>query len=122
MKLRSDIIAQFNDKDSDVVICAWNDNRSVLFVSNSPENNPIILANYYDGLKEKKVDVPRPAFNELHNDYKGDVDKVEMYLSLNWSKFRSRKCYHGIVFHLTAFSHCKCFYHLQRKRKKYCLG
>ena len=98
VKLRRDIIAQFHDKYSGVVTCACDDGQSVLLVS--------------------KFDVTRPYCDEVFNNYKGDTNKTEMYLSLNRSKFKNRKCYHGIVIHLTAFKHCKCFYHLKRKRRK----
>ena len=48
VKLRRDIIAQFHDKYSGVVICACDDGQSVLLVSNFPEKDPIKLASHHD--------------------------------------------------------------------------
>ena len=55
VKLRRDVIAQFIDKGSDVVIHVWNDNWSVLLVFNFPENNPIIMKFHDQRVLSSKV-------------------------------------------------------------------
>ena len=54
----------------------------------------------FDRKERKKVTVTRPAAVQVYNSYMGGVDKADMLLALYRTKFRSRKLYHRVSFHL----------------------
>ena len=54
----------------------------------------------YDRKNHQKVTVARPAVVQIYNSYMGGVDKADMLLSLYHTKYRSRKWYQRIAFHL----------------------
>ena len=91
---------EFVEKDHNLVICGWYDNRRVLTVSNFVGKDPVSEANRYDRKNHKEVKVPRPASIGIYNQFMGGVDKADMLLSLYRTKMRTRKWYHRIAFHL----------------------
>ena len=97
------------EKDHNLVICGWYDNRRVLTISNFVGKEPVSEANRYDRKNRKELTLPRPASVEIYNRYMGGVDKADMFLSLYRTKMRTRKWYHRIAFHLISLAVVNAF-------------
>ena len=91
---------QFVDTSGSVVVTTWYDNKRVLTVSNYAGKEPLGICKRYDRAAKKKIDVERPFSVEVYNKFMGGVDKADMLLSLYRTRYRSRKWYHRIAFHL----------------------
>ena len=74
-------ICKFVEKDHNLIIRGWYDNRRVLTISNFVGKNPVSEANRYDRKNRKDLKVPRPTSVEICNPYMGGVDKADMYLA-----------------------------------------
>ena len=91
---------EFVDETESVVVTAWFDNKRVLTVSSYAGKEPLGTCKRYDRAAKKKIDVVRPFSVEVYNRFMGGVDKADMLLSLYRTRYRSRKWYHRIAFHL----------------------
>ena len=56
-------------------------------------------AKRYDKAKKSSITISRPTSVNLYNNLMGDVNKVDMYLSLYRSKLGNCKWYHRIAYH-----------------------
>ena len=82
---------------------AWFDNKQVLTVSNFTGREPTNLCKRYERTV-KKIDVERPNSVAVYSKFMGSVDEADMLMSLYRSRFRCRKWYHRIAFHLFSLS------------------
>lgn len=87
-------------KNKPIVVTAWNDNKRVTIISNFIGKEPLGECNRFDRKKRETVTVTRPAAVQTYNNYMGGVDKADMLLALYRTKYRSRKWYQRIAFHL----------------------
>ena len=94
------------DSDEKVVVTAWHDNKRVLMLSNYIGKDPVDTCQRFDRKAKKKIDVERPAAVRVYNAFMGGVDKADMLLSLYRTKYRSRKWYHRVAFHLFSLAVC----------------
>ena len=69
-------------------------------MSNYAGKETIVTCQRYDRNAKKKVDVECPSFVSIYNAFMGGFDKSDRLLALHRTKYRSRKWYHRIVFHL----------------------
>ena len=92
------------DKSGKVVVIAWLDRRRILTISNYTGKDPIDVCLRYDKAAKETIEVDRPNSVAIYNAFMGGVDKSDMLLSLYRTKFRSRKWYLRIVFHLFSLS------------------
>ena len=93
-------IAEILATNKSLVVTAWFDNKIVLVISNFVGKNPIGECVRFDRKNRQKVTVARPAAVQVYNSYMGGVDKADMLLALYRTKYRSRKWYQRIAFHL----------------------
>ena len=99
-------IKEMVDSEKKVVVTAWHDSKCVLTLSNYIGKDPVDTCQRFDWKAEKKIDVDRPASVKFYNAFMGGVDKADMLLSLYRTKYRSRKWYHRVAFHLFSLAVC----------------
>ena len=87
-------------------LSSWHDNKRALMLSNYIGKDPVDTCQRFDRKAEKKVDVDRPASVKFYNAFMGGVCKADMLLSLYRTKYRSRKWYHRVAFHLFSLAVC----------------
>jgi len=87
------------EKDNEVVVCQWYDNRQVIVASTAHPVHPLVEVERYDKSKKLKVKVKCPFLIQKYNKNMGGVDKADMLLSLYRCFFKSRKWYKRILFH-----------------------
>ena len=91
---------EFVDKKKSIVFTACFDNKRVLTISIYIGKEPLHACKRYDKTSKKKIDIERLHSVAVYNKFIGRVDKADMLLSLYHTKYRSRKWYHQIGFHL----------------------
>ncbi|XP_047135563.1 piggyBac transposable element-derived protein 2-like [Hydra vulgaris] len=99
-KLNRGYIKEFVDTNNKIVVTSWFDNKRVLTLSNYIGKNPVGTCKRYDAKQKKKIEVKRPACIQIYNKFMGGVDKADMLLSLYCTRYRSKKWYHRLAFHL----------------------
>ena len=99
-------IKEIVDSEKKVVVTAWHDNKRVLMLSNYIGKDPVDTCQRFGRKAEKKIDIDRPASVKFYNAFMGGVDKADMLLSLYRTKYRSRKWYHRVSFHLFSLAVC----------------
>ena len=102
-------LKEFTYSKAGLTLIAWYDNRRVLMISNFLGKDPVGNCKRYDAKKKAVISVARPACVELYNKFMGGVDKADMFLSLYRTKYRSRKWYHRIAFHLLSLAAVNAF-------------
>ena len=93
-------ITEVVDSTGRIVVTSWNDNKPVLMLSNVVGKEPTDTCKRFDRKKKEIIEVPRPASVAIYNKFMGGVDKADILLSIYRTKFRSRKWYLRIAFHL----------------------
>lgn len=88
------------DKDKSLVVTSWYDNKRVVLISNFFGKELVGECSRFDRKAKGKVTLERPASVRVYNAYMGGVDKSDMMLALYRTKYRSRKWYQRIAFHL----------------------
>lgn len=92
------------EKDSQVVICTWNDNRSVTVGSNVHSVEPLDTCTRYERKTKTYVNVERPNLVRVSNESMGGVDKAEMLLSFYRNDLKTIKWHKRVLFHLIDLS------------------
>ena len=95
---------EFVDSSRSIVVTAWYDNKQVLTLSNYVGKDPIGKCNCYDKLQKKRIEIDRPNSVVIYNKFMVGVDKADMLLSLYRTKYRLRKWYHRLAFHLLSLA------------------
>ena len=88
------------DKDKDVLLCRWFDNKVMAVASNVHSVEPTHHVKRYDGKEKKHIEVECPALIKEYNKKMGDVDKCDMLISLYRNVLKTKKWYKRIIFHL----------------------
>lgn len=88
------------NKDENIIVCAWFDNKQVLTASNYIGVHPISDCKRYNRKEKKDIMVDRPAIVATYNQFMGGVDKADMMLSFYKTKLKTTKWYLRIFFHL----------------------
>lgn len=88
------------DTTDTVVVTAWFDNKRVLTISNFAGKEPVDTCKRFDRKERKKIDVDRTKSVAIYNKFMGGVDKADMLLSLYRTRFRCRKWYNRLAFHM----------------------
>ncbi|XP_050042864.2 piggyBac transposable element-derived protein 3-like [Dermacentor andersoni] len=89
-----------SEKSTGIVICAWNDNRTVTAALNIHSIEPFDTCRRYDRKTKTYVDVQRPNIIRVYNQSMGGVDKADMLLSFYRNDMKTKKWYKRICFHL----------------------
>ena len=84
-------LQSYVDKNSDVVICRWNDNAPVTVGSNFESVFPLDTARRWDRTKKVYINVPRPALIASYNNNMGGTDQMGQSLSTYRPRIRNRK-------------------------------
>ncbi|XP_065672190.1 piggyBac transposable element-derived protein 1-like [Hydra vulgaris] len=87
------------DKNSELIVCKWFDNKSVLLASNIHSIEPITQVKRYNKSKKEHVFVSCPTIVKNYNQCMGGLDKADMLLSLYRIFHKSRKWYKRLIFH-----------------------
>ena len=95
---------EFVDSSGSIVVAAWYDNKEVLTLSNYVGKDTIGKCNHYDKSQKKRIVIDRPNSVAIYNKFMGGVDKADMLLSRYRTKYRSRKWYHRLAFHLLSLA------------------
>ena len=93
-------IEEIVDSKKRVVITTWHDNKRVVMLSNYIGKDPVDTCKWVDRKAGQKTDVERTASIKVYNTFMGGADKADMLLSLYRTKYRSRKWYYRVAFHL----------------------
>lgn len=88
------------DKDKSLAVTWWFDKKNVLVIPSFIGEQPLGECERFDKNLKKTTDILRPESVRVYNDYMGGVDKSDNMLALYQSKYRSRKWYHRINFHI----------------------
>ena len=72
----------------------------MLTISNFAGKEPVDTCKRFDRKERKKIDVDRTKSVANYNKFMGGVDKADMLLSLYRTRFRCRKWYNRLTFHM----------------------
>lgn len=85
--------------DGDVVMCKWQDKRSVVMASNFLSVGEDDYVKRWDAVQKRKVDIPRPEVIKEYNFSMGGVDLFNRLISFYRIDVRSRKWTLKMIFH-----------------------
>ena len=91
-------LAIAKEKDIEIRVVKWFDNRSVRVLTNMASVNPIGTVQRWDKKQKKYIEVPIPDMITQYNQHMGGVDLLDMLIALYRIHLRSRKWYHRILF------------------------
>ena len=91
-------LAIAKEKDIEIRVVKWFDNRSVRVLTNMASVNPIGTVQRWDKKQKKYIEVPIPDMITQYNQHMGGVDLLDMLIALYRIHLRSRKLYHRILF------------------------
>ena len=86
-------LEHFFEKESNIVVCQWNDNSPVVVGSNCIGVDPIDFAKRWNGSLKEFVDVERPHLITKYNQHMGGTDLMDQSLSNYRPRIRNRKWY-----------------------------
>ncbi|XP_064601159.1 piggyBac transposable element-derived protein 3-like [Liolophura sinensis] len=87
------------EKDRNLVVVRWNDNKSVTLLSTYIGTEPIDTVKRYDKAQKKHIEVERPAVVKMYNSNMGGVDLLDMMCTLYKRQLKSKRWYLYIFYH-----------------------
>lgn len=83
--------------DSAVLVCAWNDNSTVMIASNNIVVEPISIAKRWSVSEKKHIQLPQPHIINVYNQNMGGVDRMDQNISQYRISIRGKKWYSSII-------------------------
>lgn len=97
------------DRDSNVCMCQWMDNRIVTLASNRCGVRPTMEVRRYDRREKKYINVQCPSVVVAYNKHMGGLDKMDMLVSLYRNPLKTIKWYKRVILHLTDMTVVNCW-------------
>ena len=91
-------LAIAKEKDIEIRVVKWFDNRSVRVLTNMASVNPIGTVQRWDKKQKKYIEVPIPDMITQYNQHMEGVNLLDKLIALYRIHLRSRKWYHRILF------------------------
>lgn len=93
-------MAYASDTESNIIICAWNDNSIVTLGSNAVPVEPTKTVSRYSSKLKKKISVQQPNSIACYNSYMGGVDRSDENISHYRIAIRGKKWYSSLAQYL----------------------
>lgn len=79
------------DKNNEILIVRWNDNKAVGVATNYSKIEPLASTKRFSMKEKKQVNIPVPRLINEYNSYMGGVDLLDKQVSLYRTRIRSKK-------------------------------
>lgn len=89
----------FRQSDTDILVCAWNDNSPVFVASNHDSVEPSKSVQRWSSAQKAYVTVQQPNLISKYNQFMGGVDRADQNISLYRSSIRGKKWYFPLIVH-----------------------
>ncbi|KAK3794079.1 hypothetical protein RRG08_042893 [Elysia crispata] len=78
----------------------WFDNKAVTLLTTYAGVSPTVKLTYLDKKEKQYVDIDAPAAIPIYNKLMGGDDKLDFLLAEHRMRFKGKKWYYRIIFHL----------------------